>query len=93
MAQLEQQDKLYRSQLSQISEKEKQKSSQLLLQRQIYKEVIELGIKINQLSNFAILPDFKVKIKKLLKSLLKVQKQISVSDGRLKNIEENCEKV
>ena len=93
LAQLEQQDKLYRSQLSQISEKEKQKSSQLLLQRQIYKEVIELGIKINQLSNFAILPDFKVKIKKLLKSLLKVQKQISVSDGRLKNIEENCEKV
>ena len=87
LAQLEEQDKIYRQRISQNSDNEKNKSSQLILQRNIYKELLDIGIRIHQLPNFTSLPEFKKQIRAVLKGLVKLQRKLScVENARIKNI-------
>ena len=73
LEQLESEDLLYRTQLLQHTDEEQQKSQQIQLQRQIYRQVLELGIKIQQLPTFKSLPDYTKKLRSLIKSLLNIQ--------------------
>jgi Apoptosis-antagonizing transcription factor, C-terminal len=94
LAELEEQDQLYRARISQVSVAEKLKASQLNLQKQIYKENLELGAKLVQIANFSTLPDFKIKLKSLLRKMISLQNKLSgVSNGKFKEIEANCSKV
>jgi hypothetical protein len=76
LEQLEKEDLIYRHQLSRNNDSDKSKSSQLLLQRQVYRKVLELGIKIHSLPTFQSLEEYQKSTRKLLKSLLKIQKTL-----------------
>ena len=94
LAQLEKEDKIYRKRITQSSDTEKIKALQLNIQRQLYRELLEIGVKIHQLSNFTCLEEFKINITKLLKSLIRLQNKMSpFSDGKIKSIKETSQKM
>lgn len=94
LAQLEKQDKEYRQRLVQDSDNEKVKASQLILQRSIYKDLLDIGIKLHQLPNFTNILEFKKYIRGVAKGLLALQNKMSCVDhAKLANIEETSGKV
>ena len=84
LAELEQEDLIYRHQLLKHNDSDKNKAQQILLQRQIYRKVLELGVKINQLSGFASLKEYRKSLRMILKELLKIDKVFMKMDKRPK---------
>lgn len=80
---LEAEDTLYRQQLSQTSSQDKAKSKQLILQRKLYSQLIELTLKLHKLEDLKEALDAKEKLQKVLKKLTSLQKFYNSGEGRV----------
>lgn len=83
LEELEAEDTLYRQKLSETSFQDKAKSKQLLLQRKLYAQLIELTLKLHKLEDFKQALDATERLQKLLKKLTSLQKLYNSGEGRI----------
>ncbi|CAG9315929.1 unnamed protein product [Blepharisma stoltei] len=91
---LEAEDNEYRSRLSQISEKDKSQADQLLLQKQLYVELIDFSLKLHRISSFSSVKGYRKTLRTILKSLLNFQYKLSsqkIKPKKLSRIDDNSE--
>jgi len=91
LEELEAQDEEYRKQVAVVTDKDKQTSAQLQIQKQIYSDLLDLTEKITRLHSFSDTATFKKNLKSIIKSLLEVQELTGQTKPKLKKIGENSQ--
>lgn len=91
---LEAEDNEYRNRLSKISEKDKRQADQLLLQKQLNLELLDLALKLHRIPTFTSVKGIKKALRNILQSLLSAQSDLTsqkTKSKKLSKIPDNTE--